>query len=341
MCIHCTYGYLDRSVSDTLTEFKQSSLDSWEMHRKPFDVKYNRLWQIRLRELYNSSIKDSQSIYRAGFLAEQRSEDVFTNELSKMYNEIGLHFGKLVFENGGQIKSLFTEAEGNVNETTNSRFVRISLPIDTNLIGNEIVFNGRKRRIIQGIEGYDVELDAAVYVEVGYSFEVLKSRFDVFISSFISNFIATYMSLTLVSKVREMMRTTAKDFIRLGRKVNEATNEGQTPRQVNDLISEFINTTAKNRAKAITHTEVAQASNLGGYVAAKIQKRNTKMWLSQLDDRVREGHLLEHGTVVGIDELFYPLNAKGTRDAMRFPLDDSFQPDPSNIINCRCAARYE
>lgn len=91
-----------------------------------------------------------------------------------------------------------------------------------------------------------------------------------------------------------------------------------------------------DRAMLISENEANSIENYVEYRQAKSQGFTHKRWLTELDNKVRDTHAEIEGKVADIDELF----RVGT-SLMRFPHDVEYGADPEEIINCRCACRYE
>ena len=94
--------------------------------------------------------------------------------------------------------------------------------------------------------------------------------------------------------------------------------------------------TSPDRAKIIAENEANAFENYNDYKAAKANGCTKKRWLTENDERVRLTHELAEGQTVDIDGLF---SVGGCE--MRFPMDTLYDPDPAEIINCRCACVYE
>ena len=88
------------------------------------------------------------------------------------------------------------------------------------------------------------------------------------------------------------------------------------------------------RSYLIARTETGASVNFGQvatYQATGIEK---KEWISTLDDRTRETHLMMDGKVVNIDETFEVENINGGVDNMLYPSDPN--GSAGNTCNCRC-----
>lgn len=132
-------------------------------------------------------------------------------------------------------------------------------------------------------------------------------------------------------------------------------------KHIDKLIDEVIDTTAKHtgdqlslpdnesgnrnsadywlsreRAMLIAENEANSFENYVEYRDAVTSGRTKKKWITELDDKVRLTHELAEGQTVDIDGLFLIGDS-----LMRFPMDTMYDPDPREIINCRCACRYE
>jgi len=94
--------------------------------------------------------------------------------------------------------------------------------------------------------------------------------------------------------------------------------------------------TSINRAQIIAENEANAFENYNEYKQAKTRGYTKKRWLTELDDRVRTTHTLVEGKTVDIDGLFLVGDSY-----MRFPHDMEYDPDPNEVINCRCSCVYE
>ena len=94
--------------------------------------------------------------------------------------------------------------------------------------------------------------------------------------------------------------------------------------------------TSLDRAMIIAENEANSFTNYTEYRSAKAKGYTKKRWLTELDDRVRLTHTLVESKTVDIDGLFLVGDS-----LMRFPRDNEYDPDPSEVVNCRCACVYE
>ena len=94
--------------------------------------------------------------------------------------------------------------------------------------------------------------------------------------------------------------------------------------------------TSPERAMLIAENEANSFENYVEYREAKTSGKTKKIWQTELDDKVRITHELAEGQTVDIDGLFFIGGSK-----MRFPMDTMYDPAPNEVINCRCACKYE
>lgn len=119
-------------------------------------------------------------------------------------------------------------------------------------------------------------------------------------------------------------------------------------KHIDRVIDEVIDTTIKHknddsdywlsrdRAMLIAENEANSFDNYVDYREAARSGRTKKRWLTENDDKVRISHEIAEGQTVDIDGLFLIGDS-----LMRFPMDTMYDPDPREIINCRCAVIYE
>jgi len=116
---------------------------------------------------------------------------------------------------------------------------------------------------------------------------------------------------------------------------------------INKVIDEVVDVTARradsdaywtsqDRAMLIAEDEANAFENYNKYREAKAQGKTKKVWLTELDDKVRLSHELSEGQTVDIDGLFLVGGSQ-----MRFPKDTMYDPAPEEIINCRCVCEYK
>lgn len=93
--------------------------------------------------------------------------------------------------------------------------------------------------------------------------------------------------------------------------------------------------TSRERAMVISANEANAFENYNDYKVAKASGKTKKRWITELDDKVRFTHELVEGETVDIDGLFLV-----GESMMRFPKDTEYDPDPQEIVNCRCSVEY-
>jgi uncharacterized protein with gpF-like domain len=95
-----------------------------------------------------------------------------------------------------------------------------------------------------------------------------------------------------------------------------------------------LNGTIRQRATRIARTEIISASNAGSLEGAKSTGLNPKkQWLSTMDTRTREDHVIVDGQIQNLDD---PFNVVG--EDLQYPGDPA--GSPGNVINCRCTQIY-
>lgn len=94
--------------------------------------------------------------------------------------------------------------------------------------------------------------------------------------------------------------------------------------------------TSNDRAMLISENEANAIDNYIEYREAKARGKTQKVWITEGDEKVRLTHVLEEGKTVDIDGLFLVGNSK-----MRFPKDYLYEPEPNEVINCRCSCEYK
>lgn len=84
---------------------------------------------------------------------------------------------------------------------------------------------------------------------------------------------------------------------------------------------------AENESNTVwNHDEYSQAKRMG---------KTKKQWIDVGDRRERESHREVGGTMLLIDEPFLVGDSW-----MMFPRDFTYNPQPEQVINCRCSIRY-
>ena len=140
-------------------------------------------------------------------------------------------------------------------------------------------------------------------------------------------------------KAEEFNQTSKKKLLELLRKtLAESLEEGDGLEVMKDKLQKASASVFQEmsdvRSYLIARTETGASVNFGQvatYQATGIEK---KEWISTLDDRTRETHLMMDGKVVNIDETFEVENINGGVDNMLYPSDPN--GSAGNTCNCRC-----
>lgn len=111
---------------------------------------------------------------------------------------------------------------------------------------------------------------------------------------------------------------------------------------LDEIVKQLENTElSKVRARLITRTETVTASNQAGrFVAKESGLELNKVWLSAHDSRVRNGHLVANGHMVGIDDYFIVAGEEMLQPGDRGGHDNKPKVSADNIVNCRCVCTY-
>lgn len=140
--------------------------------------------------------------------------------------------------------------------------------------------------------------------------------------------------------------TTRKQVSRtVKRLVERAVIDGDSTQEIANELSDEFQSLGKSRAKLISRTEVAAASNNSSLEAVKSMKipNMMKEWVSAQDDRVRDGgkdgdgpdHEHMNGVSIGLEEKFsVPPDAE-----MDGPGDTS--AGAGQVCNCRCVLVFK
>lgn len=149
----------------------------------------------------------------------------------------------------------------------------------------------------------------------------------------------------------EQVRQDAKDIMR-SVIAKHTKLDSYLEKHIDKLVDEVIDTTKKNtnaggdedssfwtsqeRAVMIAENEANAFDNYVEYRDAATSGKKKKKWITENDDKVRLTHEIAEGQTVDIDGLFLVGDS-----LMRFPMDTLYDPDPAEIINCRCSVIYE
>lgn len=112
-----------------------------------------------------------------------------------------------------------------------------------------------------------------------------------------------------------------------------------------DFTDTFIQTTfdsiddewylSADRARFIAENESNNVFSHDEYIKAVRDGKTQKRWITMRDTRVRHSHKLLDNKTLDISEQFVVGNS-----LMNFPRDESYTPNPSQVIACRCSIKY-
>lgn len=116
-------------------------------------------------------------------------------------------------------------------------------------------------------------------------------------------------------------------------------------KRAEDYAKDFVETTenhkedpwysSADRAKLNAENETLTLAEHGEYSWAVKSGKTKKTWVTMQDDRVRETHVEVDGTTIGIFEDFVVGNS-----IMGYPRDLRNNPEPEEVVNCRCYLQY-
>lgn len=164
--------------------------------------------------------------------------------------------------------------------------------------------------------------------------EILKDKGQEFLSDIDSNISFDVTSPSVQKWIEKYcgkqigkINDTTRDLIR--NQISQGEENGESIDQIADKIGEYFDVMDKWRVNTIARTETISASNAGtleGYRQSKVISK--KEWLTAIDERTRESHILADGQVREIDE--------------DFDVGSGHGPAPGQIglaeedVNCRC-----
>lgn len=90
-----------------------------------------------------------------------------------------------------------------------------------------------------------------------------------------------------------------------------------------------------DRAKFMAENEVNTAINHARYMEAVNAGKTMKRWESIIDEVTRKDHMEANGEYIPIGQAFHVGDSW-----MLFPKDMSMNPNPNQVINCRCSIIY-
>ena len=90
-----------------------------------------------------------------------------------------------------------------------------------------------------------------------------------------------------------------------------------------------------DRARFMAENEVNTAINHARYIEAVNAGKTMKRWESIIDEVTRKDHIEVNGKYIPIGQAFHVGDSW-----MLFPKDMSMNPNPNQVINCRCSIMY-
>lgn len=158
---------------------------------------------------------------------------------------------------------------------------------------------------------------------------------------------AVWYVLTMIRLENEKNRLADKESYRVSLEYRIRDSLEDVPYDddyIEDVTEEIIDTTfrhldeeyftSERRAILIAQNEANTVMNGADFFNAKKSGKTHKQWISEMDDKTREAHLLIDGTFIPIDEKF-----KVGGDEMLFPHDYK-NGSAENLVNCRCTCIY-
>ena len=143
-----------------------------------------------------------------------------------------------------------------------------------------------------------------------------------------------------LAKSVELNQTTKKQLLeKLRKALTESLENGEglekTKKRLQESAREVFGELSNTRAYLIARTETGASVNVGQVATYKATGIEKKEWISTLDDRTRESHLMMDGVIADIDSTFEVVNeTEGGVDNMQYPLDPN--GSAGNVCNCRC-----
>lgn len=105
-----------------------------------------------------------------------------------------------------------------------------------------------------------------------------------------------------------------------------------TRKHVNDEDDYYL---SFDRARLIAENEINSLNNYTDYADAVLSGKTKKTWRTMLDKSVRFNHEQAENRTIPIGDLFVVGNS-----LFRFPKDEQYSPELSEILGCRCSCTY-
>ena len=140
-------------------------------------------------------------------------------------------------------------------------------------------------------------------------------------------------------KAEEFNQTSKKKLLELLRKtLAESLEEGDGLEVMKEKLQKASASVFQEmsdvRSYLIARTETGATVNFGQMATYQATGVEKKEWISTLDDRTRETHLIMDGKVANVGDTFEVENINGGVDNMLYPSDPN--GSAGNVCNCRC-----
>jgi len=112
----------------------------------------------------------------------------------------------------------------------------------------------------------------------------------------------------------------------------EAINAGETIEEVAKRLDKVFTYNEHYRSVRVARTEVIGAANHGQLEIYRDADVEWKQWITARDEKIRNSHKKMDTQTVGITEDF----TTGLGSRLQYPGDREHDPDPADVINCRC-----
>ena len=131
--------------------------------------------------------------------------------------------------------------------------------------------------------------------------------------------------------------------------VNDFLNVEQTSAYITEYVNKYSQNfvdvtyrhqndtyyTSYDRARLNAENETLTVANYKDYVNAVKSNKHKKEWITMRDERVRSTHIKVDRRQIGIFDVFDVGNS-----VLGYPRDMTYDPEPQEVINCRCRLRY-
>lgn len=170
--------------------------------------------------------------------------------------------------------------------------------------------------------------------------QVAKELEEVFITTMIWLFTIEQANNTNYEPIRQRMED---DYMEVLRKYVEVDDYLKT--YVKSFSYDVVDSTKRHknepyyysldRARFMAENEVNTAINHARYIEAVNGGKTMKRWESIIDEATRKDHREINGKYISIGQAFHVGDSW-----MLFPKDMSMNPNPNQVINCRCSIMY-